>query len=717
MRRVGRCGCTAESLRQEGYSPIGGCCSVAGGVAMQIRRGWAAQWAGAYADETVTARPAGGRAGCWGGEVGPGEGWPRGPAGLGRGAAAMIRAFSFPVSPERGRLRGWLEGSLAGLCELHWLRERQEYRVQQALRLAQPGMGGAEAEDEEDADEDEDAAAARRAAAALEEQLEALPGLVWDLGQQLGDLSLESGGLEQESGRSSGFYEDPSSTGGPDSPPSTFCGDSGFSGSSSYGRLGPSEPRGIYASERPKSLGDASASAPEVVGARAAVPRSFSAPYPTAGGSAGPEACSSAERRARAGPFLTPSPLHAVAMRSPRLCGRPPTDSPDAGGAGRPLDGYISALLRRRRRRGAGQPRTSPGGADGGPRRQNSVRQRPPDASPSPGSARPAREPSLERVGGHPTSPAALSRAWASSWESEAAPEPAAPPAAPSPPDSPAEGRLVKAQYIPGAQAATRGLPGRAARRKPPPLTRGRSVEQSPPRERPRAAGRRGRMAEASGRRGSPRARKASRSQSETSLLGRASAVPSGPPKYPTAEREEPRPPRPRRGPAPTLAAQAAGSCRRWRSTAEIDAADGRRVRPRAPAARVPGPGPSPSAPQRRLLYGCAGSDSECSAGRLGPLGRRGPAGGVGGGYGESESSASEGESPAFSSASSDSDGSGGLVWPQQLVAATAASGGGAGAGAPAGPAKVFVKIKASHALKKKILRFRSGSLKVMTTV
>nr|XP_014335331.1 PREDICTED: dapper homolog 3 [Bos mutus] len=149
---------------------------------------------------------------------------------------------------------------------------------------------------------------------------EALPGLIWDLGQQLGDLSLESGGLEQESGRSSGFYEDPSSTGGPDSPPSTFCGDSGFSGSGSYGRLGPSEPRGIYASERPKSLGDASPSVPETVGARAAVPRSFSAPYPTAAGSAGPEACSSAERRARAGPFLTPSPLHAVALRSPRPC-------------------------------------------------------------------------------------------------------------------------------------------------------------------------------------------------------------------------------------------------------------------------------------------------------------------------------------------------------------------------------------------------------------
>lgn len=43
--------------------------------------------------------------------------------------------------------------------------------MQQALRLAQPGMGGAEAEDGEDAGEDEDAAAARRATAALEEQL------------------------------------------------------------------------------------------------------------------------------------------------------------------------------------------------------------------------------------------------------------------------------------------------------------------------------------------------------------------------------------------------------------------------------------------------------------------------------------------------------------------------------------------------------------------
>ncbi|KAK7925446.1 hypothetical protein WMY93_007756 [Mugilogobius chulae] len=89
---------------------------------------------------------------------------------------------------------------------------------------------------------------------------------------------------------------------------------------------------------------------------------------------------------------------------------------------------------------------------------------------------------------------------------------------------------------------------------------------------------------------------------------------------------------------------------------------------------------------------------------------------------GESESSTSEADSPDSSSLSSDSDESGGLVWPQQLppqlshpppAAAAAAA---ATSGGPL-QQKAFVKIKASHALKKKILRFRTGSLKVMTTV
>ncbi|KAM9852974.1 dapper homolog 3-like [Aulostomus maculatus] len=88
----------------------------------------------------------------------------------------------------------------------------------------------------------------------------------------------------------------------------------------------------------------------------------------------------------------------------------------------------------------------------------------------------------------------------------------------------------------------------------------------------------------------------------------------------------------------------------------------------------------------------------------------------------ESESSMSEVYSPASSSLSSDSDESGGLVWPQQLPPrlATTSSSSSPSPQASANPRaqpKAFVKIKASHALKKKILRFRSGSLKVMTTV
>lgn len=83
---------------------------------------------------------------------------------------------------------------------------------------------------------------------------------------------------------------------------------------------------------------------------------------------------------------------------------------------------------------------------------------------------------------------------------------------------------------------------------------------------------------------------------------------------------------------------------------------------------------------------------------------------------GESESSMSEADSPDSSSLSSDSDESGGLVWPQQLPPQLSLPSPPMPPGAPLHP-KAFVKIKASHALKKKILRFRSGSLKVMTTV
>ncbi|XP_068108117.1 dapper homolog 1 [Hyperolius riggenbachi] len=82
--------------------------------------------------------------------------------------------------------------------------------------------------------------------------------------------------------------------------------------------------------------------------------------------------------------------------------------------------------------------------------------------------------------------------------------------------------------------------------------------------------------------------------------------------------------------------------------------------------------------------------------------------------FGDSESSLSEVEFVGESTTSSDTDESGGLIWSQfvhtlPMQAATAAD--------LQTTAKAFVKIKASHNLKKKILRFRSGSLKLMTTV
>ncbi|KAK2894978.1 hypothetical protein Q8A67_012207 [Cirrhinus molitorella] len=78
-----------------------------------------------------------------------------------------------------------------------------------------------------------------------------------------------------------------------------------------------------------------------------------------------------------------------------------------------------------------------------------------------------------------------------------------------------------------------------------------------------------------------------------------------------------------------------------------------------------------------------------------------------------SDSSLSETLSPGTSSVSSDSDESGGLVWPQQLPPRLSPS----PSSSSQNPSNAVVKIKASHALKKKIMRFRSGSLKLMTTV
>ncbi|XP_023150362.1 dapper homolog 1 isoform X1 [Amphiprion ocellaris] len=81
--------------------------------------------------------------------------------------------------------------------------------------------------------------------------------------------------------------------------------------------------------------------------------------------------------------------------------------------------------------------------------------------------------------------------------------------------------------------------------------------------------------------------------------------------------------------------------------------------------------------------------------------------------FGDSESSEEEDVEESTTTSDTEESGGGGMGRGRgQLRAAGVRA-----AGQEATQAKAFVKIKASHNLKKKILRFRSGSLKLMTTV
>uniref|UniRef100_A0A8C6Y7A0 Dishevelled binding antagonist of beta catenin 3 n=1 Tax=Naja naja TaxID=35670 RepID=A0A8C6Y7A0_NAJNA len=472
------------------------------------------------------------------------------------------------------------------------------------------------------------------------------------------------------------------------------------------------------------------------------MPRSFSAPYASSQDqSAEPlPACFTPD------PFLYPSPLHAVALQSPffqsplyedpafssatsRALSYP--EDPDgnleaygndfqlyteAASQGQRVESYISRLLRRRSQlvRGS-KPRTSLGSeppAKGGVVRQSSLCKRPSELLCLQAERR--HPPAMERGSSTPSpcgheggTAVTTARVW-SSWDAA----------------WPGAGFLwVRGRRMPDGQSPVHpcsaaplgpaGTPGR--QEEAPTLTKGRSVELSPERvpllvrERPRVAapakkcrftdegseeaGRKG-----GGRKSSPKSKKAARSQSENSLLNRSRL------KYGTVDREE-------SAQKPSRQCQLQGNTdsgyRKWSSTAEISQEELSPGSTMEPAWGQQGPGPAG--------YTYPGSDSECS----GEPARRAPVcrledGLVGG---DSESSLSDGDSPPpySSGASSDTDESGGLVWPQQLSPQlVSASGPGK---ATSGQPKVFVKIKASHALKKKIMRFRSGSLKVMTTV
>ncbi|XP_069763882.1 dapper 1-like [Narcine bancroftii] len=258
--------------------------------------------------------------------------------------------------------------------------------------------------------------------------------------------------------------------------------------------------------------------------------------------------------------------------------------------------------------------------------------------------------------------------------------------------------QMVNAQYIPAKQPYKCHGGGQAGRAKAAILNKCRSADLSPEggargfREKGKALGKKCRFSEDSegtkknGRKASPRGKRTCRSNSENSLLSRQGSTCV---KYNTVERDEGRSLQPGR--------QAGGGYRRWRSTAEI-------CQEGAAAATTSNPCPTGGGQRRVRRYQKAqGSDSE----RRAQGAEEGPGVRVYGTrcYGDSESSLSEAESPGFSTCSSDTDEEGGgLVWPQQVAPQAAQP-------------EVFVKIKASHALKKKILRFRTGSLKVMTTV
>ncbi|AWO99411.1 putative dapper 1-like [Scophthalmus maximus] len=187
----------------------------------------------------------------------------------------MHRAFSFPVTVERSRTKERLEASLAGLCELELRKQRQECLVLGALALGEPlARGSCRGELACFSSWGQENLTLRRQLSALQSS----PwGLMQALEQQVGELRVDADdggcydGAQADAGDSrpsSGFYE--SSEG--QSPKGRSCSTEPAETVSSW----------VHTSDRPKSVGDPVMSTGEadVPVLHAALPRSFSAPYP-----------------------------------------------------------------------------------------------------------------------------------------------------------------------------------------------------------------------------------------------------------------------------------------------------------------------------------------------------------------------------------------------------------------------------------------------------
>uniref|UniRef100_A0A8C2M0H2 Dishevelled-binding antagonist of beta-catenin 1 n=1 Tax=Cricetulus griseus TaxID=10029 RepID=A0A8C2M0H2_CRIGR len=287
------------------------------------------------------------------------------------------------------------------------------------------------------------------------------------------------------------------------------------------------------------------------------------------------------------------------------------------------------------------------------------------------------------------------------------------------------EGHLVKAQFIPGQQAGTRA---HRAHRNPGGVARSATLKARGPaapehglptvREKTRAAGKKCRFpddsdtnkklrkASSKGRRGGP---------PDAGLPGRplgAGGHRAGSRAHAHAHGREPVVAKPK---------HKRTDYRRWKSSAEVSYEEALR---RARRARREHAGAYPVAVALPYAspYAYVASDSEYSAeceslfhSTVVDTSEDEQSNYTTNCFGDSESSVSEGEFVGESTTTSDSEESGGLIWSQfvqtlPLQTVTAPD-------LHTCPTKTFVKIKASHNLKKKILRFRSGSLKLMTTV
>ncbi|XP_066560100.1 dapper homolog 3 [Amia ocellicauda] len=657
---------------------------------------------------------------------------------------AMFRAFSFPMSVDRSRNKERLEATLAGLCELELLRQRQEYLVLNALQFGDHNPGQQWGESAPAAPPLGPVSRAQEDLT-LRRQLNSLKGSPWALmtalEQQVGELRVDTETAYAEppsdvgdSRPSSGFYElseGPSPVGLSDS--SVFR---EFQASYSRGG-GVAEARVNYASERPKSVGDLFVANREGLldsGPRSMVPRSFSAPYPRSLEGISEGTVAEEDHWPWESPYLggfEEEQLYPGEQLTPE----------DIQQAHR-VETYILGLIQRRvLPLRPSKPRTSfNSDPHKGLARQNSLCRRPPEpvypqgghSAVSPSFEVPMwgcrsldeddyvgmplnSEESLSLLYSRPKpAPLAAVRPASLDYPCSAALEPtSSEPESPEhyqgypvPRSPPSDDQMVSAQYIPAQQPCRAQQSGRNPSQRPPGKSGKSRVEvprYSPERCHPRPKGtpKKCRFTE---EKQAPRkpGRKACRSQSENSLLGQRVALER---KYNTVDRDGGArgcQSRPRRQQAGTT------GYRKWRSTLEISQDEGeilpgnqapRRFRkPRQPP-QYPYNHPHPDVDFQERAPICRPED-----GYPAPC------------LGDSESSLSEADSPGSSSLSSDSDESGGLVWPQQLPPQLVGTP--SPTSPPCGPPpKAFVKIKASHALKKKILRFRTGSLKVMTTV